>query len=85
MELFLIGLTANAMPCIAGNGLPRRFAPRNDVVVGWSLRLSYFTRHCEAASRRRHLVQSAVVVVTGYARYRYIFKFRVIDLLDVGV
>ena len=31
MEVFRIGLTANAMPCIAGNGLPRRFAPRNDV------------------------------------------------------
>ena len=47
---FQIGLTANAILCIAGSGLPRRFAPRNDVVVGQLLHLSYLTRHCEGVS-----------------------------------
>ena len=48
--------------------LPRRFAPRNDVIVGWLLLLSYFTRHCEADSVRSHLVHGAVVIVIVYAR-----------------
>ena len=48
----------------------------------------FFTALCkfqfiEAASRRRQCVHRAHLIVTAYARYRYIFKFQFIELFQI--